>query len=181
MKLTQEDTACFYDVFFKLIDYTNEKYQVVPRLKKTSGALNVDPAEIMPIRDKLWERSDEVINQIVTDNPFRMASRELSLVASWRKRITSNFLIYKHLKKYTVFIGNGGLYGVVGIASTIEEMFPSFVLPRYSRAVLLPFEGKIIYDSLLSTYNITYGSGMRKGFNEEYRKLKNNTGVITTL
>ena len=34
MKLTQEDTACFYDVFFKLIDYTNERYQVVPGLKK---------------------------------------------------------------------------------------------------------------------------------------------------
>jgi len=36
MKLTQEDTACFYDVFFKLIDYTNDRYQVVPGFKKTS-------------------------------------------------------------------------------------------------------------------------------------------------
>ena len=25
MKLTQEDVALFYDVFFKLIDYTNDK------------------------------------------------------------------------------------------------------------------------------------------------------------
>ena len=66
-------------------------------------------------------------------------------------------------------------------ASSIEEMFPSFALPRYSKAVLLPFEGKIIYDSLLSTFNITYGSGMRKSFNEEYRELKNKAGVITTL
>lgn len=47
LKLTPEDTACFYDVFFKLIDYTNEKYQVVPALKKTSGAINVDPAAMM--------------------------------------------------------------------------------------------------------------------------------------
>ena len=61
MKLTQEDTACFYDVFFKLIDYTNNKYQVVPGLKNTSGAEDVDPAAIMPVRDKLWE-SDDVIN-----------------------------------------------------------------------------------------------------------------------
>jgi len=78
-------------------------------------------------------------------------------------------------------MGNGGLYGVVGIACTIKEMFPSFALPRYSKAVLLPFEGKIIYDSLLTTYNITYGSNMRKSFNEEYRELKNKAGVITTL
>lgn len=180
MKLTQEDTDCFYDVFFKLIDYTNDRYQVVPGLKKTSGAEDVGPAAIMPVRDKLWE-SDDVISRILADNPFCFAERELSLVASWRKRIVGDFLIYKHLKKYTVFMGNGGLYGVVGIASSIEELFPSFVLPRYSKAVLLPFEGKIIYDSLISSYNITYGSSIRKRFNEEYRELKNKAGVITTL
>lgn len=180
MKLTQEDAARFYDVFFKLIDYTNDRYQVIPGLKNTSGAMDVDPAAIIPVRDKLWE-SDDVINRIVADNPFCFAERELSLVASWSKRIAGDFLIYKHLKKYTVFMGNGGLYGVVGIASTIEELFPSFVLPRYSKAVLIPFEGKIIYDSLISSYNITYGSGIRKSFNEEYRELKNIAGVITTL
>ena len=106
----------------------------------------------MPVRDKLWE-SDDVINRIVADNPFCLDERELSLVASWSKRIVGDFLIYKHLKKCTVFMGNGGHYGVVGIARPIEELFPSFALPRYSRAVLLPFEGKIIYDSLMSIYN----------------------------
>lgn len=180
MKLTQDDTACFYDVFFKLIDFTNDRYQVVPGLKKTSGSEDVDPIAIMPVRDKLWE-NDDVINHIVTDNPFCFAERELLLVASWRRRIAGDFLIYKHLKKHTVFMGNGGLYGVVGIASTIEELFPSFALPRYSKVVLLPFEGKIIYDSLLTTYNITYGSGIRKNFKEEYRDLKNRTGIITNL
>jgi len=56
MKLTQEDTALFYNVFFKLIDYTNDRYQVVPGLKKTSGSMDVDPTTIMPVRDKLWEK-----------------------------------------------------------------------------------------------------------------------------
>lgn len=129
--------------------------------------------------DAAW--FDDVINRIVADNPLCFAERELSLVASWNKRIAGDFLIYKHLKKYTVFMGNGALYGVVGIVSPIEKLFPSFALPRYSRVVLLPFEGKIIYDSLIGTYNITYGSGIRKRFNEEYRELKNIAGVITSL
>ncbi len=51
----------------------------------------------------------------------------------------------------------------------------------YAKMVLLPFEVKIIYDSLIYTYNITYGSGIRKRFNEEYRELKKSVGVITTL
>jgi hypothetical protein len=180
MKLTQEDTALFYRVFFNLIDYTNDRYQVVPGLTKASGAGTVDPTTIVPVRDKLWE-NDDIINCIIAGNPFSFAQRELSLVASWRKRIAGNFVIYKHLKKHTIFMGNGGVYGVLGIASTIEELFPSFALPRYARAVLLPFEGKIIYDSLVNTYNINFGGGIRKGFNEEYRELKNKTGVITSL
>ncbi|MFA5385808.1 MAG: hypothetical protein WC364_14330 [Eubacteriales bacterium] len=48
-------------------------------------------------------------------------------------------------------MGNGALYGVAGLASPIEDVFPSFDLPQYSRVTLLPFEGKIIYDSLLYT------------------------------
>lgn len=180
MKLTHDDVILFYDIFFKLIDYTNDRYQVVPGLEKASGAQDVNPAAIMPVRDRLWE-NDDIINRIVAENPFSFAERELSLVASWRRRIVGDFLIYKHLKKYTVFMGNGSLYGVIGLASPIEELFPSFVLPRYSKMVLLPFEGKIIYDSLLYTYNITYGSGIRKRLNEEYRALKNIAGIITSL
>ena len=90
MELTQEDAALFYDVFFKLIDYTNESYQVAPGLKNAAGAEVVDPAAIMPVRDKLWE-NDDVINRIVADNPFCFAERELSLVASWGKRIVGDF------------------------------------------------------------------------------------------
>ncbi|HAG10640.1 MAG TPA: hypothetical protein DCK76_04460 [Desulfotomaculum sp.] len=128
-----------------------------------------------------FRESNEVINRVLSENPFCFTERELALVASWRRRIFGDFLIYKHLKKYTVFIGQGGLYGVVGLASPIADIFPSFALPRYAKTALLPFEGKITYDSLLFTYNITFGSGAKRGFNEEYRELKNKTGVIMTL
>ena len=178
--LTQDDAARFYKIFFNLIDYTNNKYRVVPKLKNISQTKNVDPNSITPIRDKLWE-SDDLITEVVNENPFGFNERDLALIASWKKRIADNFLIYKHLKKYTVFMGKGGLYGVVGIVSPIEELFPSYVLPLYAQAVLLPFEGRIIYDSLIGTYNIAYGSGMLRGFKEDYRKLKNGTGIITRL
>ena len=127
MELTQDDTARFYDVFFKLIDYTNDRYQVVPGLDKVSGAEDVNPGDIVPVRDKLWE-SDDIINHVVTDNPLHLAERDLMLVASWRGRVVGDFLICKHLKKHTIFMGNGALYGVVGLASPIEDMFPSFPL-----------------------------------------------------
>lgn len=179
MELAPADTLLFYDLFFKLIDYTNEKYRVVPGLTKASGSDDVSPEDTMPVRDKLWE--SDVIGQIIADNPLGFAGLELSLVSSWNRRLVGDFIIFRHLKKYSVFMLHGNLYGVVGMVSPIEEVFPSFILPLCSKAVLLPFEDKIIYDSLFFTYRLTFGSGIRENFNDEYRELKKTVGVITSL
>lgn len=40
------------------------------------------------------------------------------------------------------------------------------LIPAYVQAVLLPFKGVVIYDGLLSSYGITFGSGMRAGLLE---------------
>jgi hypothetical protein len=40
--------------------------------------------------------------------------------------------------------------------------------PTLLETTLLPFEGKIIYDSLLRGYNVYFGSGIRSSLNETY-------------
>jgi hypothetical protein len=52
-------------------------------------------------------------------------------------------------------------------------------LPVYVQAVLLPFEGQIIYDGLLQSYAVVFGPGIRARLNEEYRNARE--GIITTL
>jgi hypothetical protein len=49
------------------------------------------------------------------------------------------------------------------------------------QAVLLPFESKIIYDSLLVPYSVSFGSGIRRSLNEDYRQAQECDGVITSL
>jgi len=48
-------------------------------------------------------------------------------------------------------------------------------------AVLLPFEDRIIYDSLLMPYRLMFGSGIRRSLNEAYRRVQEQGGVTTTL
>jgi hypothetical protein len=48
-------------------------------------------------------------------------------------------------------------------------------------AVLLPFEDKIIYDSLLSPYSVSFGGGIRRGLNDDYRHVQEHGGINTTL
>jgi hypothetical protein len=45
-------------------------------------------------------------------------------------------------------------------------------LPLYADATLIPFAGKIVYDSLMVPYNIHFGSGIRRNLNNDYRNLK---------
>ncbi len=58
-------------------------------------------------------------------------------------------------------------YGVLGLASPLEDVSGPD-LPVYTEAVLLPFEGRIINDSLLRPSNMLFGRGIRRSLSERY-------------
>lgn len=180
MNLNDTDIKRFYHIWFNILEYVNENFNIVPELKNIHSMKNVNPQDIQPIRERLW-RDDSILDDIVNKNPFNLSISDLNIVESWKYRISDKFIIMKHLKKYTVMMGNKRLYGVLGIVTPLCEMFPTYRIPLFVEAVLIPFEGKIIYDSILAPYNITFGSGSRRGFNDEYREIKNKFGIINTL
>ncbi|MDK3157337.1 hypothetical protein QPK87_12225 [Kamptonema cortianum] len=47
--------------------------------------------------------------------------------------------------------------------------------------MLIPFEDRIIYDSLLSSYPIHFGGGYRRSLKETYRDIQERGGIITKL
>ena len=73
------------------------------------------------------------------------------------------------------------LYGVTGIYNSIDEMFPTYALPLYAEACLIPFEGRIIYDSIIAPYNVMIGRNMAEDIKDTYNKIKSSNGVITNL
>lgn len=180
MNLNDIEIKRFYNVWFNLLDYTNKKYKVAPKIKNLAQSQNINPQDIVPIREKLWE-SNEILHEVYNNNPFGFPLADLDLVNSWNNRVSDKFVLMKHLKKYSVMMGGGRLYGVSGIVSPLTEMYPPFVLPIFVEAVLIPFEGKIIYDSFMIPYSIRFGGGAKSGFNEEYREIKNKHGIITSI
>ena len=70
------------------------------------------------------------------------------------------------------------LYGVTGISCPLSEMIP---FPYMADTVLIPFNGKIVYDSLLVGKKISFGSNIRKSFNEQYSEIKKKKGIIIEL
>jgi hypothetical protein len=137
-----------------------------------------DISQVAKIRDALWA-DDSLREAFIAQNPAGLSAQDLALVQSWRQRKEGKFFVLRHLKKYSIFIAESAVYGVLGLASPLAEVVP--FVPCYVETVLLPFEGVIIYDSLIAPWNITFGSGYRRSLEETYKDAKERGAIITSL
>ncbi len=145
--------------------------------------MSVSPEERLAIRDALFDKR-ELIDEFVAENPAQLSAEQLRIVSTWKDALPGKFYAFRYLKNHTVFLTSNvspaKAYGVVGLAEPMEFVIgPS--LPRLVTTVLLPFHGKIIYDGLVSGYNITFGGGIKRMLNEEYKQAKEASGIITSL
>ena len=125
----------------------------------------------------------ELIDGFVRENPAQLAPDELAVASEWKNAAAGNFYIFRYLKKYTVFLDDRSppaAYGVIAVADPIEDLVGQN-LPILTKAVLLPFKGRIIYDGLLSFYRIFFGPGIRRRLKETYNRVRETRGVITSL
>jgi len=47
------------------------------------------------------------------------------------------------------------------------------------KTVLIPFKGKILYDTLITSNNLQFGPSYRKSFRELYEEIKKKKGIIS--
>ncbi|MFL5661287.1 MAG: hypothetical protein ACJ8BW_08030 [Ktedonobacteraceae bacterium] len=183
MQLPPEQTARFYRIWLALLHHVNEQQHLVPAFpapEERNGLLPL--SDEMHLRNALWA-DDTLRERFISANPAGLSSADLAVVASWRSRRAGSFYIVRALKKYTVFLAEDDLpraYGVLGLSTPIEEL-AGRPLPVLAQTVLLPFEGRIIYDGLLQWYAVVFGPGIRARLNTEYRNAQEREGVITTL
>jgi hypothetical protein len=182
MRLSPQDTERFYRIWFALLHFVNEQLHLVPFFPETPDTSAVSAEDTMQVRDALWA-DDALSERFIADNPAHLSPADLALVASWQHRLSEMFVIYRSLPQYTIFLSEATpahAYGVLGLVSTIEETVP-LPLPMYAQAVLLPFEHRIIYDSLFNSYNVVLGPGIRRRLQEEYRNIQEREEIITSL
>ena len=73
------------------------------------------------------------------------------------------------------------VYRVLGLYENFDELIPRSRLPLYVQAVLLPFQGKIIYDGLFQAHNIYFGGGIKRKLKESYMVAKQNNRIIESF
>jgi hypothetical protein len=103
-------------------------------------------------------------------------------VRKWKGFISGNFHIFRYLKGYTIFIGEGSsVYAVLSITEPFQDVLHGHPTPINVEAVLLPFKGCIVYDGMLKMYPIFFGKNIRAELNDTYMRAKQNGLIIATL
>ena len=181
MKLSEEDGKRFYDLWLPLLDYVNEKRGVNSNLRDIRLADYLDPNEVREVSDVLWTDVgliDEYLNAV--DD---MGDSDRDLIRSWKRCVSGRFILERILKKGAILISvnDEKVYQVSGIVSTWDEMFGYARLPLMIQATLIPFEGVIISDGLVQTYNVIIGGNMAGMFKGTYMTAKKNGLILSSL
>jgi hypothetical protein len=183
MNLQPEEAQLFFKLYFRLLAYANRRMVVIKNVTQPDGIKKLDKANTTDIRDKLY-KNPELIAQFVAENPENLLPEELAIISGWQHFIFQDFFILKFLKKYSVLLSSEKiphLYGLIGLNDPLETITQNRPLPILIQTVLLPFQGRVIYDGLIRTYNLVIGSGIQYELNETYRRLKAKEGIIESL
>lgn len=131
------------------------------------------------VREALYE-NPKYFNKFVKENPYDLSNEDLRVADNFRYFRKGPFWVLKYLKKHAVFLDGDFAYGVLALSDPFEWFFGNN-LPRMVETVLLPFEGKIVYDGMMKSSNIIIGGNITSSLNSEYSVLKAKYGLITQL
>ena len=179
--LSEADADLFYQLFFPLLGYVNEKHRIVPGLRHIMPGMSIRAEDAKEIADKLWE-DPGFIDRYLAERTLPEDRR--SILLSWKNRRQGTFLVERHLAKGSIFIDadDSSVYQVCGIRSDWEEMLDWCPLPVLVHAVLIPFRDVIITDGLVfSEPGLMFGPGARKMLKDVYMEAKSAGVVIRTL
>lgn len=183
MLLAPKDLALLFRLHRSLMFFVNQQLHVLPQpVADPEKYSSLPPASRFKVHDALLKHMD-LIPAFVDANPAHLARGELDIVASWRHLVHGRFYIFRELTNYTVFLSAetpSVAYGVLALSQPFDELVGPH-LPAMVQATLLPFKDQIVYDGLLSTFNIFFGPGIRRSLNEDFKEAKARRGIVTSL
>ena len=183
MLLPQHELELFFKLHRTLMFFVNQRLAVIPNpVASPEEFAALSPGVRLKVRDGL-NANPNLIESFVDVNPAHLTDGELDIVRSWRHLVHGKFYVVRELKKYTVFLTTDKqpvAFGVLALSQPFEDLIGPY-LPVLTQTVLLPFKNRIVYDGLMSSYNISFGPGIRRKFDQDIKDAKDRHGIVTSL
>ena len=181
-QLNSEECRLFYETWYGLMGFVNEQKRIIKAKIKPEYPNDVSDVIIHKVREVLWEKP-ELIDEYI--NKAELSQEKIDILKLWRmKHKKGMFLVLEYQPEYAVVIapneqGEDRLYGIKGMSNSLANILRQD-LPVMIETVLIPFKGKIIYDSYIGTFPIGYAKGAKALFGEMHAKAAEH-GIITSL
>ena len=181
-QLSSDECRLFYETWYGLMGFVNEKRHVINAKIKPEYPNSVSDMMVHKVREVLWEKP-ELIDDYLSET--KLPQEKIDILKLWRtKHKKGMFFILEYQPEYAVAIapnehGQDRLYGIKGISNSMANVLRR-ELPIQIETVLLPFRGKIIYDSFMGSVPVGFLSGAKAAFREMYDGAIKH-GIITSL
>lgn len=183
MFLAPNDVALFFKLHRSLMFFVNERLKVISDEAANPKAYSSLPPEArFKVHEALFKHM-ELIQAFVDGNPFGLPTDELDIVLSWKHLVHGTFYAMRETKDYMVFLSSqtpAVAYGVLPLSQPFEELIGPY-LPVMLQTTLLPFKDRIVYDGVLSTFNVVLGPGICRNLKEELKAAQSRHGIVTSL
>lgn len=183
MVLSQAEAALFYKLMVGLQCYVCQQLDLYPQVNSPDAYRQLDQSAKLVVRNKLYNQP-ELIDAFVKANPLTLPTADLAIMQHWQNFVAGDFYVERYLPSYSIWIAAAPpahVYAVYGIAQPIEAIVERVYLPLRVNSVLLPFQGKIIYDGFLSTYPTRLGGPLNATLRDEYITAKQQGRIIERL
>ena len=181
MILSDEEYDAILRTRLPLLLYAARKLERHEYLTTVEDLGNLTLEELFALSVTMCNRGD-LIDDYVEENPDGLTGDDLALVNGYRHARYGRYIMLRHLKRHTILLGPEDppvAYGIVGLTEMLSEVFPD--PPALVETVLLPLGERITFDGAILDACVTFGPGVRRSFEQEYREAKARFGVVKSL
>ena len=180
MTLNDKEYKEFLKTHLDLLFYVGQEKRILAENINLKKFLNLDFKIKFECREALLEDED-LIDEYIASNFDHLTTEQIKILSGFKKKIRSNFVIFKCLTNHAIFIDtkDNTFYAVKALSDTFDSFFDTF--PVNISTTLLPFKDKIIYDGFIQSSGIFYGRNMTNTMNEDYKEAKRNKKILTKL
>jgi hypothetical protein len=182
MRLSLEECQLFFKLYEPLLQFVNDALKRAPTPEPTSKRDPLTPQQRKDAMQALVGSSD-LLDAFAATNPAQLTLQELQIVSNWRHAVAGQFIVLRQLKRHAVLLSTDDTaeaYAVLGLSQPISDLV-AVPLPRLVETVLLPFLGEIVCHGVLGNFNVVFGSGTRRRFDESFRTARENGRFFVML
>src|SRR5260221_10545865 len=153
MRISDETADQFVKLYTKLMFFAGTQRNILPTYMTFKIFLAGEIEEKLACRQAIYQPRP-IFDDFLIAGADKLSHADVAMVSSWKRFVFTPLVMYRHLKKYTVFLTTDETptgYGVLGLSTELGEMIPSAQLPMVVKTALLSIDGNIVCDGLLST------------------------------